>query len=135
MPVGGGKFTTFFSRAFTTLGNDAAKTARLFKPVAERLSTLSDASFLVFTSQKAFTDYGSYYENKTKTDATVGGVSAMGSRLLGESALEGNRTGLRNAMKAMAGLDGKTMFQTIVHHGLQTAPETRDKLSAAQPGW
>ena len=38
-------------------------------------------------------------------------------------------------METMAGKDGKAVFHTVVHHGLQTAQETRDKSSAVQPGW
>ncbi|KAF4817309.1 FAD-linked oxidoreductase apf9 [Colletotrichum tropicale] len=134
VPIGG-NFSTFYTQTFTTLGNDAAEATRLFKPIAEKITPLKDAGFTVSITQKAYTDYGAYYANKSGTDATVGGVSALASRLLGKSALEGNRDQLRKAMETMAGKDGKTVFHTVVHHGLQTAQETRDKSSAVQPGW
>ncbi|KAF9873690.1 hypothetical protein CkaCkLH20_08800 [Colletotrichum karsti] len=134
VPVGG-NFTTIFTQSFTTLGNDAAETTRLFKPLADKLMPLKDAGFTVSITQKAFTDYGSYYGNKTGTDATVGTVSALASRLLGKSALEGDRAHLRKAMETMAGTNGSAVFHTIVHHGLETAPETRDTSAAVQPGW
>ncbi|KAI8260620.1 hypothetical protein K4K53_001693 [Colletotrichum sp. SAR 10_77] len=134
VPIGG-NFSTFYTQTFTTLGNDAAEATRLFKPIAEKITPLKDAGFTVSITQKAYTDYGAYYANKSGTDATVGGVSALASRLLGKSALEGNRDQLRKAMETMAGKDGKAVFHTVVHHGLQTAQETRDKSSAVQPGW
>ncbi|KAJ0280295.1 hypothetical protein COL940_006270 [Colletotrichum noveboracense] len=134
VPIGG-NFSTFYSQTFTTLGNDAAEATRLFKPIAEKITPLKDSGFTVSITQKAYTDYGAYYPNKSGTDATVGGVSALASRLLGKSALEGNRDQLRKAMETMAGKDGKAVFHTVVHHGLQTAQETRDKSSAVQPGW
>ncbi|KAI8294903.1 FAD-linked oxidoreductase apf9 [Colletotrichum sp. SAR 10_98] len=134
VPIGG-NFSTFYTQTFTTLGNDAAEATRLFKPIAEKITPLKDAGFTVSITQKAYTDYGAYYANKSGTDATVGGVSALASRLLGKSALEGNRGQLRKAMETMAGKDGKAVFHTVVHHGLQTAQETRDKSSAVQPGW
>ncbi|KAJ0318402.1 hypothetical protein Brms1b_004427 [Colletotrichum noveboracense] len=134
VPIGG-NFSTFYSQTFTTLGNDAAEATRLFKPIAEKITPLKDSGFTVSITQKTYTDYGAYYPNKSGTDATVGGVSALASRLLGKSALEGNRDQLRKAMETMAGKDGKAVFHTVVHHGLQTAQETRDKSSAVQPGW
>ncbi|KAJ0347408.1 hypothetical protein KNSL1_006460 [Colletotrichum chrysophilum] len=134
VPIGG-NFSTFYTQTFITLGNDAAEATRLFKPIAEKITPLKDAGFTVSITQKAYTDYGAYYANKSGTDATVGGVSALASRLLGKSALEGNRGQLRKAMEPMAGKDGKAVFHTVVHHGLQTAQETRDKSSAVQPGW
>ncbi|KAL3294140.1 isoamyl alcohol oxidase [Colletotrichum asianum] len=134
VPIGG-NFSTFYTQTFTTLGNDAAEATRLFKTIAEKITPLKDAGFTVSITQKAYTDYGEYYANKSGTDATVGGVSALASRLLGKSALEGNRDQLRKAMETMAGKDGKAVFHTIVHHGLQTAQETRDESSAVQPGW
>ncbi|KAJ0386979.1 hypothetical protein COL922a_003130 [Colletotrichum nupharicola] len=134
VPIGG-NFSTFYSQTFTTLGNDAAEATRLFKPIAEKITPLKDSGFTVSITQKAYTDYGAYYPSKSGTDATVGGVSALASRLLGKSALEGNRDQLRKAMETMAGKDGKAVFHTVVHHGLQTAQETRDKSSAVQPGW
>ncbi|KAF6832073.1 isoamyl alcohol oxidase [Colletotrichum musicola] len=134
VPIGG-NFSSFFTQAFTTIGNDPADTTRLFQPLAAKLNPLNDAGFTVSITQKAFADYGSYYANKSGTDATVGGVSALASRLLAKSALEGNRTQLRQAMETMAGLNGKAVFHTIVHHGLQTTPETRDASAAVQPGW
>ncbi|KAF4927445.1 FAD-linked oxidoreductase apf9 [Colletotrichum viniferum] len=134
VPIGG-NFSTFYTQTFTTLGNNAAEATRLFKPIAEKITPLKDSGFTVSITQKAYTDYGAYYANKSGTDATVGGVSALASRLLGKSALEGNRDQLRKAMETVAGKDGKAVFHTVVHHGLQTAQETRDKSSAVQPGW
>ncbi|OHW97899.1 isoamyl alcohol oxidase, partial [Colletotrichum incanum] len=134
VPIGG-NFTTFYTQSFTTLGNHASETTRLFKPVVEKINHLEGSGFTVSITQRAFTDYGLYYTNKSGTDATVGGVSALASRLLGKSALEGSRTQLRKVVEAMAGTDGKTVFHTIVHHGLQAAQETRDEAAAVQPGW
>ncbi|KAL0935889.1 isoamyl alcohol oxidase [Colletotrichum truncatum] len=134
VPIGG-NFSTIYTQSFTTLGNDAAETTRLFKPLAERIMPLANAGFTVSITQKAFTNYGSYYANKSGTDAAVGTITALASRLLGKSALEGNRSQLRLAMETMAGANGKAVFHTIVHHGLQTAVETRDKSTAVQPGW
>lgn len=134
VPIGG-NFSTFYTQSFTTLGNDPAETTQLFQPLAAKLNPLKDAGFTVSITQKAFADYGSYYANKSGTDATVGGVSALASRLLSKQALEGNWTQLRQAMETMAGVNGKAVFHTVVHHGLQTTPETRDPSAAVQPGW
>ncbi|TDZ39238.1 FAD-linked oxidoreductase apf9 [Colletotrichum spinosum] len=134
IPIGGNNFTTLFQQSFTTLGKDAAETTRLFQPVADKMAHLQDSGFAVVISQKSFVDYGAYYANKSGTDAAVGSASALASRLLGREVLEGNWTRLRAAMETMAGPNG-AVFHTIVHHGLETSPETRDNSSAVQPGW
>ncbi|TDZ20879.1 FAD-linked oxidoreductase apf9 [Colletotrichum orbiculare MAFF 240422] len=134
IPIGGNNFTTLFQQSFTTFGKDAADTTRLFQPVADMIARLQDSGFAVVISQKSFVDYGAYYANKSGTDAAVGSASALASRLLGREVLEGNWTRLRAAMETMAGPNG-AVFHTIVHHGLETSPETRDNSSAVQPGW
>ncbi|KAK1967738.1 FAD-binding domain-containing protein [Colletotrichum sublineola] len=135
-PVGGGgNFTTLYTQSFVNLGKNPSETTQLFAPVAAKITPLSDAGFAVSITQEAFPDYGSYYTKNSAISGGAGGISSLSSRLLGKSALEGSWTGLRKAMETMAGADGGTVYHTIVHHGLEVSPVTRDETAAVQPGW
>ncbi|KAK1590714.1 LOW QUALITY PROTEIN: isoamyl alcohol oxidase [Colletotrichum navitas] len=133
--LGSGNFTTFYTQSFVNLGKDPSETTQLFAPFAAKIKPLSDAGFAVSITQEAFPDFGSYYTKNSGELGSAGGVSTLSSRLLGKSALETPWAELRQVMETVAGADGKAVYHTLVHHGLEVSPVMRDETTAVQPGW
>lgn len=134
----GGNLTNLYGHSFTLLGTSEDDASKLFEPFRKTLLPYndSDTGLLVTISQTSYPDYGSYFAAKPGTDIAVGGVSALGSRLMGTAALSANNTLLRPTMDIMAGTAEHPVYHTVVHHGLETASlSTRNLSSAVQPGW
>ncbi|KAK7423082.1 hypothetical protein QQZ08_009249 [Neonectria magnoliae] len=132
-------YTNVLQQSFTMLHRSEGQARTLFLPFEEDILRFNDTqkSTHVAITWQAYPDYGSYFDSKTDSEARVGGVSAMSSRLLDTKALAGNATWLRQAMDIMAGSPGSPVFHTIVHHGLEasTIGSEHHIASAVQPGW
>ncbi|KAK2041468.1 hypothetical protein LZ31DRAFT_597183 [Colletotrichum somersetense] len=134
LPIGGGNFTTLYTRSFVNLEEYSSETTLLFASVATKINTLSKAGFNKSITQEALSDFGTYF-NKNLEASAVSGISTLSSRLLGKSALEVSWAELRQVMEMVARADGKTIYHILVHHGLEESPVVRDKKAAVQPGW
>lgn len=133
-----GDYTNVLFQTFTMLGGTAKDASRLFHPFEDKLLGFNDSGDVEVTiTRSSYPDYMAYFNAKSGTDAQVGAVSALASRLLDASALSGDLAQLRTAMDPFAGAQGKPVFHTVVHHGLQAASSsiTPAVASAIQPGW
>ncbi|KAK2026483.1 hypothetical protein LX32DRAFT_701506 [Colletotrichum zoysiae] len=133
-PIGGGNFTTLYTQSLVNLEQDSSETTLLFASVATKINPLSKAGFDKSITQEALSDFGTYF-NKNLEASAVSGFSTLSSRLLGKSALDVSCAELQQVMEMVAEADGKTVYNILVHHGLEEPPVVRDKTAAVQPGW
>jgi hypothetical protein len=129
-------YINVWSQAFTITGESDQEAQALFQPFQDKLMTFnaSGSGINLNITKSSYPTYGSYFANKTGSDAEVGGISALSSRFLDTTALM-NETRLRQAMEILGSEPGKPVYHTLVHHGLETTQGLQVKDSAVQPGW
>ena len=129
-------YTNVWNQAFTIIGENDQEAQKLFQPFQDRLMSFnaSGSGISLNITKSTYPTYGSYFANKTGTNAEVGGISALSSRFLDTAALT-NETRLRQAMEILGGEPGKPVYHTLVHHGLETTQGLQVNNSAVQPGW
>lgn len=137
IPFRGYNATNVWAHAYTILDKTEEEAKKLFQPFQDKLDqhNLTDAGFVLNITHKTYPSYAEYFDSKVYTNAMVGGISALSSRLLDSDALSGKRGDLREAMDIIGGRPEQLIAHTIVHHGLQTAPSLQANDSAVQPGW
>lgn len=136
LAVAGVDYSNQYSQAFIRLGGDLQEAQSLFGDFEENILQHSDAEagIDVSISWLSFEDYGTYFDAKNDTEARVGGITALSSRLLDTEAL--TNVELRSSIELFAGVEGAPIYHTVVHHGLEAAEDVSpDPTSAVQPGW
>jgi hypothetical protein len=135
--LGGYNYTKVWFQAFTVFGKTDAEAQRLFQSFEDEITAFntSGQGIEVTITKSSYATYGDYFKVKARTDAVVGGVSALSSHFLDSQALAGNDTRLRLALDAISGEPGKPVYHTLVHHGLEKTQGLQVRDSAVQPGW
>ena len=132
-----GNHSTGFIHTIANFGKNAAQAEALFASTAAKLKKYKGTNLYITTKYLSFPTYVNYYNTLSGIVTPVGSSSAaIGSRLLGRSALTSNITALNKMLQTTAGTPEQATSNNIIFvGGGQVFADATDPNSGVNPAW
>lgn len=124
-----------FTQIYAIFDTSPTKARVLFSPLATKLLA-SNGSLYINTKISHFPAYSQYYEALSNVSSTIGQQAALGSRLLDQNALTGDRSALHDTLQTLAGSQDEFTSNNIVFvGGGAVAAGASESWSGVNPAW
>lgn len=132
-----GNYSTGFIQTIAIFGKTAAEAESLFAPVPAQLQKYNGTKLFMTSTYYSFPTFDAYYYKLSNIKTPVGQSNgALGSRLLGRSALTGDVAKLKKMLAAVAGKPEQATSNNIVFvGGGQVFKDASDPYSGINPAW
>ena len=124
-----------FTQIYAIFDASPTKAWFLFSPLATKLLAWN-SSLYIDTKISHFPTYPQYYEALSNVSSPIGQQAALGSRLLDQNALTGDRLTLRDTLQTLAGSEDEFTSNNIVFvGGGAVAAGASGPWSGVNPAW
>ena len=124
-----------FTQIYAIFDASPTKARFLFSPLLTKL-LISNGSLYINTKISHFPTYSQYYEALSNISSPIGQQAALGSRLLDQNALTGDKSALRDALQTLAGSQDEFTSNNIVFiGGGAVAAGASEPWSGVNPAW